>query len=104
VSSQLEQQLPILSGKLATTLDQLSETSAQIRDTTRTNGEALHAALVQVPGLLRDGGELVRDGQDVVGAARNSWLLRDNVEVKSMRSLPVDSFESTAAGVAGVQR
>ena len=60
--------------------------------------------LVQVPGLLRDGGELVRDGQEVVGAARNSWLLRDNVEAKSMHSLPVDSFESTAAGGAGVQR
>lgn len=99
VSAHLEQQLPVLTGKLATTLDTISETSAQIRDTTRKNGEALHDALVQVPGLLRDGGELVRDGQDVVGAARNSWLLRDNVEVKSMRSLPVDSFESTGAGV-----
>lgn len=99
VSAHLEQQLPVLTGKLATTLDTISETSAQIRDTTRKNGEALHDALVQVPGLLRDGGELVRDGQDVVGAARNSWLLRDNVEVKSMRSLPVDSFESTGTGV-----
>jgi phospholipid/cholesterol/gamma-HCH transport system substrate-binding protein len=103
VSAHLEQQLPVLTGKLATTLDTLSETSQQIRDTTRTNGEALHEALVQVPGLLRDGGELVRDGQDVVGAARNSWLLRDNVEVRSMRSLPVDSFESTASGT-GAQR
>jgi hypothetical protein len=39
-----------------------------------------------MPGLLRDGGELARDGQDVVGAARNSWLLRDNFEAKSMRT------------------
>ena len=98
VSAHLEQQLPVLSGKLAATLDTLSETSEQIRDTTRKNGEALHEALVQVPGLLRDGSELVRDGQEVVGAARNSWLIRDNVEVRSMRSLPVDSFESTASG------
>jgi len=103
VSAQLERQLPVLSDKLATTLDALSETSAQIRDTTRKNGEALHEALGQMPGLLRDGGELVRDGQEVVGAARNSWLLRDNLEVKSMRSLPVDSFESTAGG-AGAKR
>ena len=35
---------------------------------------------------------------NVVGAARNSWLIRDNIEVKSQRSLPVDSFESTSAG------
>jgi phospholipid/cholesterol/gamma-HCH transport system substrate-binding protein len=98
VSAQLEQQLPVLTGKLATTLDTLSQTSEQIRDTTRKNGEALHEALTQVPGLLRDGSELVRDGQEVVGAARNSWLIRDNLEVRSMRSLPVDSFESTASG------
>lgn len=98
VSAQLEQQLPVLTGKLATTLDTLSETSDQIRETTRKNGEALHEVLTQVPGLLRDGGDLVRDGQEVVGAARNSWLIRDNVEVRSMRSLPVDSFESTASG------
>ena len=98
VSAQLEQQLPVLTGKLAATLDTMSETSEQIRDTTRKNGEALHEALTQVPGLLRDGSDLVRDGQEVVGAARNSWLIRDNVEVRSMRSLPVDSFESTASG------
>lgn len=104
VSTQLEQQLPVLTGKFVTTLDSLSETSSQIRDTTKKNGEALHQVLTQMPGLLRDGGELVHDGQDVVGAARNSWLLRDNLEVKSMRSLPVDSFESTVAGGAGVPR
>ena len=85
-----------------TTLDSLKDASTEIRDTTRKNGEALHQALAQVPGLLRESGELVRDGQDVVGAARNSWLLRDNIEVKSMRSLPVDSFEST--GGAGARR
>jgi hypothetical protein len=53
---------------------------------------------------VRDGGDLVRDGQDIVGAARNSWLLRDNMEVKTMRNLPVDSFEGTAPGGAGAQR
>jgi phospholipid/cholesterol/gamma-HCH transport system substrate-binding protein len=96
VSAHMEQQLPVVTGKLAATLDSVSETSAQIRETTRKNGEALHDALAQMPGLLRDGGDLVRDGQDVVGAARNSWLIRDNIEVKSMRSLPVDSYESGA--------
>jgi len=103
VSGQLERELPLLTGKLASTLDNMAETSAQIRDAARKNGDALHEVLVQMPGLVRDSGELVHDGQDVVGAARNSWLLRDNIEVKSMRSLPVDSFESTASG-AGAQR
>ena len=104
VSAQLEQQLPVLTAKLGATFDSLSETSAEIRDATRKNGAALHEVLVQMPGLMREGGDLVRDGQDIVGAARNSWLLRDNLEVKSMRSLPVDSFEATAPGGAGTQR
>jgi ABC-type transporter Mla subunit MlaD len=104
VSAQLEQQLPVLTAKLGATFDSLSETSAEIRDATRKNGAALHEVLVQMPGLMREGGDLVRDGQDIVGAARNSWLLRDNLEVKSMRSLPVDSFEATAPGGAGAQR
>ena len=104
VSAQLEQQLPVLTTKLGTTLDALKDASTEIRDTTRKNGEALHQALAQVPGLVRESGDLVREGQDVVGAARNSWLLRDNIEVKSMRSLPVDSFESAGAGGAGARR
>jgi ABC-type transporter Mla subunit MlaD len=98
VSAQLEEQLPLLTAKLATTLDSLSETAAQIRDATRKNGDALHEALVQVPGLLRDGGDLVREGQDIVGAARNSWLIRDNIETRSVRTLPVDSFEAATPG------
>jgi phospholipid/cholesterol/gamma-HCH transport system substrate-binding protein len=97
VSDKLEHEVPALAGKAASTLDNISETSTQIRNEARKNGDALHEVLVQMPGLVRDGGDLVRDGQDVVGAARNSWLIRDNIEAKSMRSLPVDSFESTSA-------
>ncbi|HMH19310.1 MAG TPA: MlaD family protein [Burkholderiales bacterium] len=98
VGAQIEKELPALTEKLGTTLDALSETSEQIRDAARKNGDALHEVLVQMPGLLRDGGDLVRDGQDVVGAARNSWLFRDMFEAKSVRTLPVDSFESAGQG------
>ena len=101
-SAQMERQLPLLAEKLATALDSVTETSAQIRDAARKNGDALHEVLVQMPGLLRDGGDLVREGQDVVGAARNSWFLRDMIEVKAVRTLPLDSFES--AGPDGAQR
>lgn len=98
VGTQLERDLPALSAKAGTALDSMSEASSQIRDAARKNGDALHEVLVRMPGLLQDSGDLVRDGQDVVGAARNSWLIRDNIEVKAMRSLPVDSFESTSSG------
>jgi ABC-type transporter Mla subunit MlaD len=94
---QAEQQFPILAAKLASTLDVLSETAAQLRDATRKNSDALHEVLIQVPGLLRDSGDLVQEGQDVVGAARNSWLFRDAIEARSVKTLPVDSFESGSA-------
>jgi hypothetical protein len=50
--------------------------------------------LSQAPELVRGSGELVRDGQEIAGAARRSWLLRDYMEPSEMRTLPVDSFES----------
>ena len=94
VGAQTEQQLPVLTGKLATTLDSLHATSEQLRHTTRENGDALRELLTQAPELMRGGGELVRDSQELAAAARRTWLLRDYVETPEMRTLPVDSFES----------
>ncbi|HWM44842.1 MAG TPA: MlaD family protein [Burkholderiales bacterium] len=94
VGTQTEQQLPILAGKLGTTLDSLDATSKQVRETTRTNGEALRELLTQAPELMRGSGELVRDTQELTTAARRTWLLRDYIEPSEMRTLPVDSFES----------
>ena len=94
VGTQTEEQLPLVAGKLITTLDSLNATALQVRETTRTNGEALHGLLTQAPELMRGGGELVRDTQDLTQAARRTWLLRDHIEPSQMRTLPVDSFES----------
>jgi ABC-type transporter Mla subunit MlaD len=80
VGTQMERDLPEFSRKLGTALDSIAEAAGEIRVATRKNGEALHEALSQTPALMRDGGQLVRDGQDVVSAAKNSWLLRDYVE------------------------
>jgi phospholipid/cholesterol/gamma-HCH transport system substrate-binding protein len=94
LGTQAEQQLPMLAGKLATTLDSLNATATQVRETTRTNGEALRELLTQTPELVRGSGELVRDSQELAAAARRTWLLRDFIEPSQMRTLPVDSFES----------
>ncbi|MGH8726298.1 MAG: MlaD family protein [Burkholderiales bacterium] len=91
---QTGEQLPLLAGKLATTLDSLNATAIQVRETTRVNGEALRELLNQGPELVRGGGELVRDSQELAAAARQTWLLRDFIEPSQMRTLPVDSFES----------
>ncbi len=94
LGAQTEQQLPVLAGKLATTLDSLNATALQVRETTRVNGEALRELLNQAPEVVRGGGELVRDSQELAAAARQTWFLRDFIEPSQMRTLPVDSFES----------
>jgi len=94
VGAQTEEHLPVLAGKLGGTLDSLNAAATQVRETTRTNGEALRELLTQAPELMRGGGELVRDTQELTTAARRTWLLRDYIEPSEMRTLPVDSFES----------
>ena len=94
LGAQSEQQMPLLAAKLATTLDSLNATALQVQETTRTNGDALRELLTQAPELMRGGNELVRDSQEIAGAARRTWLLRDYIEPTEMRTLPVDSFES----------
>lgn len=94
LAAQAGKELPEVTRKLGATLDAITEAAAEVRSATRKNGEALHEALSQTPALIRDGAQLVRDGQEVVGAAKNSWLLRDYVEPTAMRTLRVDSFEA----------
>jgi ABC-type transporter Mla subunit MlaD len=94
VGAQTEGHVPALAEKLASTLDSLNATATQVRETTRTNGEALRELLTQAPELVRGGGELVRDTQELTTAARRTWLLRDYIEPSEMRTLPLDSFES----------
>ena len=94
LGAQSEQQMPVLAAKLATTLDSLNATALQVQETTRSNGDALRELLTQAPELMRGSNELVRDSQEIAGAARRTWLLRDYIEPSEMRTLPVDSFES----------
>jgi ABC-type transporter Mla subunit MlaD len=97
VSAQAEQQIPVLAGKLTTTLDSFADAAAQFREATRKNSDALHETLRQTPALVRDGNDLVRDGQEIVGAVRNAWPMRDLVETPATRTLAVDSFEAAVA-------
>ena len=107
LGAQAEQQLPAMTGKLAMALDSIADAAQQVREQARSNGEALNEALTHAPALMReggnlvrDGGDLVRDGREVLGAARNVWPLSGAVEARSMRTLPLDSFESARPGGA----
>ena len=94
IGAQTERDLPMLVGKLSTTLDSLNSTTLQVRETTRANGDALREILTSAPEMVRGSTELVRDSQEIAQAARRTWFLRDYVEQPQMRTLPVDSFES----------
>lgn len=94
VGEQTGEHLPVIAGKLASTLDSLNATASQVRETTRANGDALRELLTQAPELVRGSSEVVRDTQELTQAARRTWLLRDYIEPSQMRTLPVDSFES----------
>jgi ABC-type transporter Mla subunit MlaD len=92
VSAELERDLPAVTTKLGAALDSFAGAASEIRAAARKNGDALHETLSQAPALMRD-------GQEVVGAAKSSWLIRDYIDTPSMRTLPVDSFESFGAGL-----
>lgn len=94
IGAQTERDLPVLVGKLSTTLDSINSTTLQVRETTRANGDALREILTSAPEMVRGSTELVRDSQEIAQAARRTWFLRDYVEQPQMRTLPVDSFES----------
>ena len=98
LTAQASGELPALSRKLGAALDSISEAAAEVRAATRKNGEALHQVLAQTPALVRDGNQLLYDSQELVGAAKASWLIRDNLEPPAMRTLPLDSFESFNGG------
>lgn len=98
LTTQAASELPALTRKLGAALDSIGEAAAEVRAATRKNGEALHQVLVQTPALVRDGAKLLYDSQEVIGAAKNSWLIRDNLEPPAMRTLPMDSFESLGGG------
>ena len=102
MSTHAEQQLPVITGKLAISIDSMTDAATQIRDAARKNGDALYETLRQTPGLVRDSGDLVRDSQEIVTGVRNAWPVRDLIATPVTRTLPVDSFESAAAsrGVA----
>ena len=89
-----DQQVPRLADKVATTLDTINDTAVQLRDIARKNGEALHETLRETPAVVRDSADLMRDSLEIADGVRNAWPVRNLVEPRATRTLPVDSYEA----------
>ena len=96
VSGAVERNVPMLFGKLATTLDSINGAAGELQ---RTGSEAqdllrrVRPALEQGENAAREAGNAARDAGEIIAAAKRVWPLRDSFK-QSEAMLPIDSFES----------
>lgn len=89
----VEAAVPMLAGKLATSLDSLDAATGQLRKT----GEEAQDTLRRARPILERGETAARDAGDVLGAAKRVWPLSDSFPEGGERMLPIDSFEARGA-------
>lgn len=87
----VEVAVPMLAGKLATSLDSLDAATGQLRKT----GEEAQDTLRRVRPILERGETAAREAGDVIGAAKRVWPLSDSFKEDGNRMLPIDSFEGS---------
>ena len=92
----VEVAVPMLAGKLATSLDSLDAATGQLRKT----GEEAQDTLRRARPILERGETAAREAGDVIGAAKRVWPLSDSFKEDAEKMLPIDSFEarSSSAG------
>ncbi len=88
----VDRAVPLLSTKLAATLDSLDATSEQLRKT----GVQAEDTLRQMRPVLEHGETAAREASDVFGAAKRVWPISDSFQESGERTLPIDSFDGYA--------
>ncbi len=84
----LDAALPGMVGSLGVSLTNLQATTEEIRKmTTSPSG--------QIPQLLNSSNTLVRDGRDIVGAAKSSWPISAILPEPQQGMLPLDGYAET---------
>ena len=86
--------VPMLSEKLATSIDSVNAAAAQLRST----GEEAQATLKGARPLLDRSETAAREASDVLGAAKRIWPLADSFKDTTDGMLPIDSFEAEGKG------
>lgn len=94
VAENMDRTVPVLSGKLAASIDTINTAAAQMR----TTGEEAQATLKSARPLLDRGESAAREASDVLGAAKRIWPLADSFKDTTDGMLPIDSFEAEGKG------
>jgi len=94
VAENMDRTVPVLSGKLAASIDSINAAAAQMRAT----GEEAQATLKSARPLLDRGETAAREASDVLGAAKRIWPLADSFKDTTDGMLPIDSFEAEGKG------
>jgi len=96
VADRLDRTVPMLSEKLATSIDSINAAAAQLR----TTGEEAQVTLKSTRPLLDRGESAARDAGEVITAAKRIWPLSDSFKDTTDGMLPIDSFEAEGKGRA----
>ncbi|MFH1605481.1 MAG: MlaD family protein [Pseudomonadota bacterium] len=86
----LDGKIPELMLKVDTTLGNAQAVTANIKKITEEGVE-------QVPGILRDGKAVAEDTREILGGAKNSWLVRSFVAAPTETLIPLDSHDAGGA-------
>jgi phospholipid/cholesterol/gamma-HCH transport system substrate-binding protein len=96
VATSLERTVPLLSDKLAASIDSVDAAATQLKRT----GEEAQATLKSARPMLDHGEVAAREAGDVLSAAKRIWPLSDGFKDSSDGMLPIDSFDAQSKGRA----
>jgi phospholipid/cholesterol/gamma-HCH transport system substrate-binding protein len=90
VASSVEHAVPMLSQKLASSVESIDAAAVQLKKT----GEEAQLTLRSARPLLDNGESAAREANDVLTAAKRVWPLSDSFKDAGDGMLPIDSFEA----------
>jgi len=96
VASSMEHAVPMLSGKLASSIDSIDAAAGQLRKTC----EEAQLTLKNARQILENSESATREANDVISAAKRVWPLSDSFKETGDGMLPIDSFEARGKGFA----
>lgn len=94
VAGAMERSIPVLTDKLAASIETIDAAAGQLRKT----GEEAQLTLKSARPLLDHGETAAREAGDVLTAAKRVWPLSDSFKENADGMLPIDSFEAQSKG------